>query len=1776
MEKINADNFDWLIELGIINLNEKSFENKKKLFPDSLTNNCFTCGTKFTFLGRPNHCYLCYKFYCNSCINKLQKIKLCKNCLILCQKFSQSIDTQLIKTKENNKSFIEKREAFYCKTFNDKELSWLNFVTKEKVKYEKKLLKSENDLYEIIIKTLINYVLRINFDDEKIVDEWKEIIYKLIKEVILNLRPCTRFLNDSLDINKFIKIKLIPYKDNSKTKVIHGYILQNKKGKNIINDIPNPKILILNKKIKRNYNNNKDNNNNANNNNIDNSKTIELYNKNLVRDKLNLIKPNIILVGKDFPQKNIDILINKINLKNISIIYNIKNEVIKKLSRSFQTLILPSFKLIGSNHIFGTCERFYIEKYSEIDENHNNIINNEEQNKENNNLKEDEKQKKEKNENDFKNNKKDNDLYIFDGCNSLLFNTIILSGKDLDLLKKLKKIMQNILLPTIRDLFLQKYLKYTLNMEISSEIKKTDEEIELLDELLEESHELKPIKDGGFSIIGPLNRDSKRLERLSQRLSKIDEEQKSDIEKLFYEGFDLSIIEKKEDFKIYTLASLLSSQKDNKKKNANEDEEIKEKEIYNIVNKYCDISKETFFSFFNENTKYDQSLGRFILGLGKNKNSICSTCKIEYQKHTHYFFRSKGVLKFWMISGNENDLDLIINYLKEKTKIDYSKILVYNKKDFNSIFEIINSDIYTYGYCNICKGIVTPLFKIGNEVFNYSSSKFIRSMLENHLSKNKIRRYEYNTSEIINNRRKYGKKKNEEEKIIPCNHKINKDISRIFVTRFGSWVFEYNDIKIHYLTPLNLNINNSITKTIYFKKYNDEGYSNSRNAITLIQKALESQENFFKQLLEDEKLIIFKSYINQVIGIIKSLYNYNKHNVLDLINKYFKTKRDEYDNNFIKLIAHIKTIYLRIVKIKLIANRVERARNSIKMISDILNEKLPITLEEYIKYRENLIKEKKIDKINTPSPEINFSKDTSFGNILTFINYSDNKHDYFSCEFIQDDLSSFIANILSSNEYINFMKSKEGLNLALIKKSQVEEKLINDIITDNLSNKKRFSSIHIVKEKESFFKQIDKGIQKKISLDNDENKEENDNFDTLLIFDQSKQFFFVENEDAEIYTNEKIKQILEEELMNEEKEHKTIVLSNDLYSILIRKRKTEENKKQIDNISPNSSRNNTNNFSYINNLANSNSTINLANSNSTINLANSNSTINLANSNSNIILSNSNINTNLSNSNINTNNNSNINLSNNNINTNNNNNINLSNSNSTIHLANNNINQSNNDSIINFENNNSILYLSNINDEQNKNNLNEENNENKLENEKTEIINKKTKILNKEFKDDFKTVKTFLKKKENELINSTKLFEGFRQNLIKIIKSKIEKGKNDKESLKGKKSREINEEKIIKENKEDNKKNIEEDQIIKIENKEKEDNIIEDNKDNKNDNIEDKNEEMANLEKNLPNFHCIPEFESIEKENLFAFFEEKVILLGLNKIEVTIYYAKKFEALRIAYCSNLEDLLVSLSKSDKWAENSGGKSKAGFYKTSDQRFILKSMNENEFNMFIDSGVEYFKYMSKFLFHKNPSVLAKILGAYKIVIKQKDNEIKYHLILMENIYFGINFKYKTTFNSPNSNIRVYDLKGSTANRYIKKKLRKDGKVLLDTNFVVDFNKEPVFIESNVYDRLKVALHNDSDYLSSLDIVDYSLLLILDDKGKEKEKKKENEEDKNKENKENYSLIKLGIIDYTRKYTLDKQLESMSKTILYGRDPTIVDPNAYSKRFYQSIIKYFVGV
>ena len=103
---------------------------------------------------------------------------------------------------------------------------------------------------------------------------------------------------------------------------------------------------------------------------------------------------------------------------------------------------MPSFDLIGTDNILGRCKNFYVKNlkynfiYNKIDIELN------------------------KNEQKY--------LVVFEGSNPLLFNTILITGDDKMLLRKIKNILRNILLPTARDLYLQKYLLYTFNLKIEN------------------------------------------------------------------------------------------------------------------------------------------------------------------------------------------------------------------------------------------------------------------------------------------------------------------------------------------------------------------------------------------------------------------------------------------------------------------------------------------------------------------------------------------------------------------------------------------------------------------------------------------------------------------------------------------------------------------------------------------------------------------------------------------------------------------------------------------------------------------------------------------------------------------------------------------------------------------------------------------------------------------------------------------------------------------------------------------------------------------------------------------------------------------------------------------------------------------------------------------------------------------------------------------------------------------------------------------------------------
>jgi hypothetical protein len=229
------------------------------------------------------------------------------------------------------------------------------------------------------------------------------------------------------------------------------------------------------------------------------------------------------------------------------------------------------------------------------------------------------------------------------------------------------------------------------------------------------------------------------------------------------------------------------------------------------------------------------------------------------------------------------------------------------------------------------------------------------------------------------------------------------------------------------------------------------------------------------------------------------------------------------------------------------------------------------------------------------------------------------------------------------------------------------------------------------------------------------------------------------------------------------------------------------------------------------------------------------------------------------------------------------------------------------------------------------------------------------------------------------------------------------------------------------------------------------------------------------------------------------------------------------------------------------------------------------VNKNEFKMFIETGFQYFHHNAKFLFHKMPSSLAKILGAYKIKIKNnKSNKTdNSYIILMENLFYGKEEK------RVNRSIKAYDLKGSRLNRYIAKKDQKENQVLPDTNFKEDFNGEPIALERNMAELLKAAIHNDSLILSKMNVVDYSLLLIIDET--EMENIYYNNDNTCNNDYLNIKTIRVGIIDYVRKYTWDKQLEHVGKIIINRLQvPTIVNPVNYKERFKEAIDNFFIGI
>ncbi|KAJ6807252.1 putative 1-phosphatidylinositol-3-phosphate 5-kinase FAB1B [Iris pallida] len=263
-----------------------------------------------------------------------------------------------------------------------------------------------------------------------------------------------------------------------------------------------------------------------------------------------------------------------------------------------------------------------------------------------------------------------------------------------------------------------------------------------------------------------------------------------------------------------------------------------------------------------------------------------------------------------------------------------------------------------------------------------------------------------------------------------------------------------------------------------------------------------------------------------------------------------------------------------------------------------------------------------------------------------------------------------------------------------------------------------------------------------------------------------------------------------------------------------------------------------------------------------------------------------------------------------------------------------------------------------------------------------------------------------------------------------------------------------------------------------------------------------------------------------------------------NKCSVVCVHAKQFHALRRMCCPSELAYISSLSHCKKW-DAQGGKSKAFFAKTLDDRLVIKQIKKTEVDSFLKFAPDYFQHISYSINSGSQTCLAKILGIYQIRQSRAGKEVKVDLMVMENLLFGRNV------------VRTYDLKGALFSRYIADADDPE-KVLLDENFIEDMRRSPMYIGGRNKHLFQRAIWNDTSFLTSINVMDYSLLVGVD--------------------KQRHELV-FGIIDYLRQYTWDKQLETWVKSSLVvpkNSLPTVISPKEYKKRFRKFMSKYFLTV
>ena len=319
-----------------------------------------------------------------------------------------------------------------------------------------------------------------------------------------------------------------------------------------------------------------------------------------------------------------------------------------------------------------------------------------------------------------------------------------------------------------------------------------------------------------------------------------------------------------------------------------------------------------------------------------------------------------------------------------------------------------------------------------------------------------------------------------------------------------------------------------------------------------------------------------------------------------------------------------------------------------------------------------------------------------------------------------------------------------------------------------------------------------------------------------------------------------------------------------------------------------------------------------------------------------------------------------------------------------------------------------------------------------------------------------------------------------------------------------------------------------------------------------------------------------------------------------NEFKFYDYAPKVFHNIRSMYNISSDAYLKSLGP-DNFIANliltknkslrelcSSGKSGSFFYFSYDNKYLLKTISENEFIVFQHMLKDYYVYMK----NNKDSLLQRFYGLHMCVF----NQVKMHFVVMNNVFLTpLKVHYK------------YDLKGSTYQRTS----RKTNNACYDYNVAMkdlDFAERKERIDLLETERKHIVKQgmNDAMFLARHNINDYSFLIGIhdeefdyDDALKEKDicmllqmwSDNCNGSSSNSGNKgcgrkpfyERYfggmksndgkKVYFFGIIDIFTSYNNKKKMEYMMKSISQGNGISCKPPNDYAIRFKEYLKRIF---